>query len=318
MCQSKADGGKRCYTHTSKDVEKARAALGAAQESGDPEAHEAARERYETNCRSFADLPAGAAELAGRLRDIQDGADAAGDDRAVLEDLVGERVRRDREREAEGARLREAMASRDPLHEFTSSTGTPSAWLVPGPTVPTREPLAPRAGAQGLLGMLARVSARLRPAPRARRAPVSIARPAVAATGVDLDRPVQRGGSWFAGGQEDRLNPWRVPVHVQVRPDLPHQSGDGVSMVMPPNPDGADHAERTGALISCEGAATPPEGWRGAVVTVTNHRTGEAMSMRAFARDTEGGTRAEPVWVLHEVLAKFNRGDAWVTVAKTH
>lgn len=286
MCQSKAEGGRRCFPHGLQRYERARAALAGVPDGADAGKHEAAARLYEVAVRQFAANPKGHEFLRDRLAVVEAGADSEGDDAGVLRAVLGSGW--------DGP-----------------TAGSIGEALATGRRLPTQRPrtVSPSPGGAGgreFAGSLAEALATGRPmAPeerggrgQSRFGPETVLSSALR-TGVRPDDAQEVGAGLsglptryddvtVAAGQESFLERWgRDPVVVSVRRDVRHHDGNGWSEYDPAS-------GRFRALdVGLDWAGDTR--WHG-VVTTVNERTGEWAAMRAVADPSDG------VWVIQHDL----------------
>lgn len=84
MCQSKAEGGRRCYSHALPSYKKAKARLTALASDATSDERKAALATYDDAVRSLAATPTGRVQLRNRAVALEGGGDADGDDLDVI------------------------------------------------------------------------------------------------------------------------------------------------------------------------------------------------------------------------------------------
>lgn len=126
MCQTKAQGGRRCLSHTVADWDgwrERREAVG-------PGVSETVEGRYALAVHRVAEVSGGTTRLTGRLADLDAGAPARGDDRAVIEAAVAGAVAAQAAAAAQAEEERAARAAEDEDRRaaFTRAVEAGEAW----------------------------------------------------------------------------------------------------------------------------------------------------------------------------------------------
>lgn len=278
VCQSRADGGRRCFPHALSRYERARLTLAGLPYGVDAERFDAAHQLYGITVGQLAETRKGHAWLLDRIAAVEAGAPDEGDDLSVLHAAV-----------PTSRSLDEAMRTGAPLTRVALPTGG-RHWVE---------------NSDGqFASFLAEALASGKPLPADHRISSSSAQPtgdpnnlAVATRTGALSRlgfsptaaePCRYGRVSVAGEQRTMVERWGSDeVVVTCRADVRHSDGSGWSEYDPAT-------DRFRVLDV--GTDRDEDSRRHGVLVVENRRTGERVAMRAAQDPTSG------VWTVQHDL----------------